>query len=500
MKNELRCIFCILIIFLLCSIASSYSQEVNQSIKLSLEDCVSLALKSNLDISIQRINPQIQDAILATAKSRFDPSITFGPSISRTEEPPSAPGLTKEDARTSDTESISLGISDPIITGGHYGISFNSNRSGSNLSSQTFNPAYRSGLGLTFTQPLLEGFGLELNRSAIVIARNNQDISLLSLKARLIRTLSDVQRAYWDLVFAIENLKVQEFAIEQANNLLKLNLKLMELGKASKSDILQAQVAVASREADVIAAKDAIQDAEERLKLITNIIQDESQWNISITPTDQPVIENIDIDLGEGIAAALEKRTEYVQSLLDIKNSDIKIKQSKNKTLPILDLEGTFDLNGLGGDFGEPLSQVGKFDYKRWYLGLALRIPLGEKSSKAELKINQLEKEQKLLALKNLEQQIIGEVRGAIRQTETDAKRIEATDAAQKLAKEALLTEEEKYKVGLSSSYQLLQFQAGLAAATVNYLRTVIDYRKSVISLDQALGVTLEKLNIEIGE
>jgi len=468
--------------------------------RLSLQECVSLALESNLDVRIQRINPQIQGTLLTKAKGSFDPSASFGPTMNRSKEPSSTPFLTGADVRTSESRGVNLGIDDPIITGGSYGLSFNSNRSESNSELQTLNPAYRSGLAFNVTQPLLDGFGIGVNRSSITIARNNQDISILRLKAQLIGTLSEVQDAYWGLVFELENLKVQELALKQAEDLLAINQQFKEVGKATLSDIFQAQAAVASREADVIAARDSVKDAEDDLKRITNMIQDEALWDAAIMPVDAPTTEEVEADLEESIAAALKNRPEYAQAELDLQNSDIYIKVAKNRRLPTLDLEGSYTLNGLGSDLDEPLSQVGGADYRSWFVGLALRMPLGERGARAELRKSQFEKEQKLLALKDLEQQIVTDVRGAVRQLETDRKRIEATKMAENLAKQVLKTEEEKYNLGLSTSYELLQFQASLATATKNRLRAVIDYRKSMVYLNQALGITLENLDIEMEE
>jgi outer membrane protein TolC len=204
--------------------------------------------------------------------------------------------------------------------------------------------------------------------------------------------------------------------------------------------------------------------------------------------------------LQESIATALADRPEYTQAKLDLQNSDISIKVAKNQRLPILDLQGSYSLNGLGDGLDEPLSQVGSADYGSWFVGLALRMPLGERGARAELQKSQYEKEQKLLTLKALEQKIIAEVRGAVRQLETDRKRITATKVAEDLARQVLLAEEKKYRLGLSTSYEVLQFQASLATATKNRLSAVVDYRKSIVNLYKALGVTLEKLGIELEE
>ena len=353
-------------------------------------------------------------------------------------------------------------------------------------------------MSFTVTQPLLEGFGIGVNKAYIKIAGNNRDISILRLRTQLIETLSEVQYAYWELVFALANVGVQQLALEQAQDLLTINRRFKESGKASRSDVLQAQAAVASREADVIAIKDAVKDAEDRLRRVTNLTQDLARWNAVIVPADEPPLEYVKVDLQESITAVLKNHPEYAQAGLDLQNSDISVKVAKNQRLPALDLEGNLDLDGLGAELDEPFSQVGKADYKSWYVGLALRMPLCGRTTKAALKKSQLEKEQKLLTLKDLEQQIITEVRGAVRQLETDRKRIEATKAAEEFAGQVLSTEERKHQLGLSTSYELLQFQADLATVTRNHLRAVIDYRRSIVALYKALGVTLEKLNVEL--
>ncbi len=472
--------------------------ETEDQISFSLQECISITLKSNINIQLQSISPKIQDASIMMAKGGLDPSLTLSPGYTKSDEPSLA--ISGVETRSGNSQSFSVGITDPIFTGTRYSISLSSNRSESNSNPQTLNPAYRSGLAFTVTQPLLEGFGTTINRASIMIAENNKVSSVLRFKLQLIKSLSDAQSAYWELVYAIANLNAQQLALKQAQELLNINQKRRELGKASLSDVLQAQAAVASREADVIAAEDYVRSSEDSLKRITNIVQDELKWNKRIIPVDLPSYEEINVALDESIKSALSKRAEYLQAKLEIQNSDINIKVASNQKLPVLDLEGSLKLNGLGKNSGDPFSQVSKAEYPSWSTSLALRMPIGGKTGKGSLIKSKLEKEQKLLALKDLEQQIVTEVRGTVRKLDTDKKRIEATIKAEEFAKQVLETETKKYELGLSTSYDLLQFQANLATATKNRLRAVIDYRKSVISYYQSIGTTLENLGIEINE
>ena len=399
--------------------------------------------------------------------------------------------------RSNAVTGLELGLFDSIQTGGRYGIFWNTSRSRSNSTQQTLNPAYRSNVTLNMTQPLLEGRGATVNRAPIMIARNNQSISVLQLRSQLIDTLSRVQNTYWELVFALESLKVQQLALEQAGDLLRVNQQLKEAGKASLSDILQAKAAVAARQASVIAARDEVEDAEDNLKRITNLIADESVWEKPLIPSDVPSLEAVEADLQESLITAIQNRPEYSQAKLDLQNSEIALKVVNNGRLPTLDLEASLGLNGLGGDLDDPFSQVGTADYRSWSIALAFQTPLGRRTKQAELKKQHLENQQKLLTLKDLEQQIITEVRGAVRQLGTDSERIRATQAAEELAKQVLSTEERKHQLDLVTSYDLLQFQASLATATKNRLSAVIDYRKSIVALNQVLGITLDTLGIQ---
>jgi len=173
MDRKFRYAYGFLILLMLWIAVSSHAEQSVDQIELSLQQCISLALESNLNIRIQRISPNIKGALVTMAKGVFDPSVTLGPTVSRAEEP-SSTSLSGADVRITNSSGFTLGINDPIITGGRYGLSFDSNRTESNSSFQTLNPAYRSSLSLTISQPLLEGFGLAVNKASITIARNNQ--------------------------------------------------------------------------------------------------------------------------------------------------------------------------------------------------------------------------------------------------------------------------------------------------------------------------------------
>ncbi|MDQ1318681.1 MAG: outer membrane protein, partial [Candidatus Poribacteria bacterium] len=229
MYSKHRYIFCLLLLFIFFVCKSSYAEESDNQIKLSLQDCITFALKSNLSIQVQRINPKIQDTLLTMAKGDFDPSISFGPTISKSKDLSFSTSSTGTDVRTGNTSGLTLGITDPIITGGSYGLFFNSNRSDSNSKQQTLNPAYRSGLTFSIIQPLLKDGGVFVNKSSITIAENNKDISVSRLKSQLINILSDVQNNYWELVFSIENQKVQQLALKQAQDLLNINQRFKDI-------------------------------------------------------------------------------------------------------------------------------------------------------------------------------------------------------------------------------------------------------------------------------
>ncbi len=466
--------------------------------RLSLKQAVELALRNNLDISSEKIIPQIWDANVASERAEFDPSFTLGGARTRSETPS---GSELEGVSTSISKSLSgnTGISGRLMTGGSYYIGFSNIRSESNATYVTINPSYRSGLDFRFTHSLLNGFGWGTNRAGIRMAENTRRSYSIGFKGEVMDVVYDVESAYWDLVYSIENLKAMKVSLEQAKELLELTKALVKAGKLVSTEILQAEAGVASREEDVIIAEGAVKDAEDRLKMVTNMVADPDAWDSEIIPSDEPSFEPFERpDIGESIELALENRSDYKQTDIAIENSDISVKSLRNSLLPSLDLTAEYSLDGLGPSYDDGMDQLRSRDFNSWSVGLSVGIPIGNRPARSLYEKAKLEKKRSLLNLEKLKQSIVMEVRRSIRSIDTNSKRVQATEIALRLEEQRLKAEEERFRLGVSTSNDVLQAQRDLAAAKTSYLKAIVDYRKSLTNFKRVKGTLLESLGIRI--
>jgi outer membrane protein TolC len=493
-----------------------FSQE--KKIELSLQDCIVRALKSNLDVSVQLYTPKIAETSVLQAQSAYSPVFSINSNWNEN----NRKSYTILDGATileSDFTSLNLSLQKKFELGTTVTFTLGTNRSYSNSSFYTYNPSYNSQYRLDIRQPLLKNFGSKINNYQIKVASNNHQISLNQLKLNLINLVYNVEQAYWNLIFAIEDLKVKQQSLKLAKDLLEKNRLQVKVGTLPPMDVLASEAEVASREGDVIVAESAVKNAEDNLKRLLNFEQ--MEWDKEIFPVSKPEFETREFKIDELIKIALSNRAELKQAELELANKELQISYTKNQLLPSIDLVGTFYSTGVSGDIpiydsADPFNRriIGKIKgstvdsldeafknrYKNYAVGLTISYPLFNSAEKANYARAQLEAEQTSLQLKSLQQQIIVEVRTAVREVETAAKRVEAAKVARELAEKKLQAEEKKLAVGLSTNYQVLQFQRDLVTAQTSELRALIDYKLALSKLEKALGRTLESNGINFEE
>jgi outer membrane protein TolC len=185
---------------------------------------------------------------------------------------------------------------------------------------------------------------------------------------------------------------------------------------------------------------------------------------------------------------------------LEVDRQGILVQYNRNQLWPQIDLQGSYGYNGIGRSFGDFTDSVGTGDAPQWNVGVVVTIPIGNRQARANYQSARLGKEQALLTLKRLEQDIIVAVDNAVGRVETNVKRLEATAAARRLAEESLRAEEEKLRAGTSTSFLVLQAQSQLAAARSTEIRAKADYNESLVELARSEGTTLLKHNIHVDE
>jgi len=467
-------------------------------LNLSIQEGILMVLKKNLDISIQQIEPQVKTEKIVREKGIFDPLISSSFQMGDSTTPLSTRPSVAAGGRTiveSETYAVNAGISGKIPLGTEYSIEFEDILTKNSFNE--FQSEYETFAGIRITQPLLKDFGYDTNRLSIHIAQKDRNISISELKQQIIDIVSEFKKAYWNMVLAIDELRVREESLKLAESLLDLTRKRLKAEVVSPLELTQAEAGMASRKEDVLIARQIVKERENTLKrLISNDIYE--MKNVEIVPIDIPTVVPVTFDFEKCFREGIENRPDYRMIKTEIEKNNIIIRYNKNQKFPNVDLEASYGFNGLSDKFGDSLTDMS--DNPQWTLGIVLKFPIGNRTAEGDLRIAQLEAEQKLLSLKRLEQEILVEIDNAIKELETNKQRIEATKVSKRLAEESLRAEELKLREGLSTSHNVLEFQEELVKAKSREIIAIVDYNKSLVELSRLKGTILEEENITFSE
>jgi HAE1 family hydrophobic/amphiphilic exporter-1 len=406
-------------------------------------------------------------------------------------------------------------------TGGDWLMIFNNNRRVTNNQFSTLNPSFSTLLSITYTQPLLRDLSLDANRRTIQLNKRNLDISDSAFRQRVIEIISQVQRAYWDLVFSIRNEGIAREAVQLAKTQLENNRKMVEAGTLAPIELRSNEAALESRKEGVILALQGITTAENALKGLLINDPNDKLWSAAIEPTDEPQFGQSTHDLDEATRLALSNRPELEQTKLQIEQNDIDIKFFKNRLKPQLDLFATYSNSGLAGTarvpdrppvpgedpttpprllggFGQALSNLFSQDFRTYEVGVRISLPWRNRDAKGNLGRSLAESRQLDARQRQLVQNIQIEVRNALQSVEAARQRFEA-QRANRIASDAQFKGElERFRAGLSTNFLVLTRQNELSVAKGNELRALTDYNKALADLRRVTGLTLVSNNIEI--
>jgi outer membrane protein TolC len=464
---------------------------------LRLDECVRLALAQNLEIAIQRLEPQISATDETVASGVFDPRLRLSGDYSENSTPRlaeqiAADGRASVNSRSQNGQASLLQTLSPGTE-----LSFNVSTRNSQSTFNQFSDEFGSNTGVSLRQPLLRNFGSDVNLSPLRIARRGIAAADAAFQFRVELVVSDVASAYYELVYARRDLESRRQSLALAQQLLDDNRTRAELGAMSRLDVSQANGEVASRQETVLLAEAALRERENALKrLITTDLS--SLLSESIEPADPPFSVTPALAPGEAIRTGLLSRPDLKEARERAEAQRLRVSYQKNQFLPLLDLRASAGLSGLSGDFGTSYDNIRKANDPQWLVGLTMEIPLGNDDAMGRLKSAELRQEQTLLQLKSLEQDIVQQIDNAAMQARINQQRIETTRTARTLSEETLAAEQDKLKAGSSTSFVVLRLQRDLDDARTRELRAQADAQKSLIELQRVQGKLLEAYRIEL--
>lgn len=360
-------------------------------------------------------------------------------------------------------------------------------------------PEYETVAQLTIVQPLLRNFGPGANLAELRIARLNQRIQVLEWKQRINATVQAVMAAYYDMAFALQDMRVREEAVAAGQKLVDLYRRRVELGFNSPIDIQQAEVQVSIEREALIVAKNVFlerQFAFKRLVLNQYKIDDPRIF----IPENAPRLDMPRVDRTNLLRTAFEKRFDYQQALLTAETQNVRVRFARNQLLPQLDLVASYGLNGLGTSFGDSFSHGLEGRTPSWSVGLNFSIPLGNVQPRANYNVALGLKEQALLRIKQAEVTVGSDVDQVLARIETSRQRLATAVQTRQLAEETVQVAFRRLEEGLISSFDLIEFQRRLYDARSRELGAQADLNRSITQLWLVTATAVEKAGVGFKE
>jgi HAE1 family hydrophobic/amphiphilic exporter-1 len=521
--------------------------DMNQQRPLSLRDALSMALQNNKDIEVARENVRIAEFDLLGAKGAYDPHFSTSAFYERVESPVSSflsGGQNGSTIDTGYTGTARLEGESPFL-GGNYRFNFSSIRRVTNNQFTALSPQYPTEATFTYTQPLWRGLKIDNSRRQIEIAKKNLSLSDAQFRQRAIDTITNVQRAYWDLVFALRSLQVQRDAVTVARTQLEHNKRLVNEGQLAPIDVVAAEAQISTYEQNVFSAIEEVSRTENNLKNLIAENQKAAIWTESLVPTDPVDLTAPVVSLPDALKTAMENRPELQQSHLAGEINAINQRFFKAQTKPDVDLVGTYGITGLAGTISsnvvnpftasnllvrqrvDQLSMLAGLDplpvippqtfspdllgglgqsfqnllanrYGTFRIGVQVNLPLRNRTAEAELGKSLVEGERIVTQREQLEQTIQVDVRNALQSLRSAESRLRAAIATRQANEQQFASEQRKLDAGQSTTFLVLERQTALTEARAMELKAQTDLNKAIADLQRATGNSLQVNSIVV--
>jgi outer membrane protein TolC len=550
-------------------------------LQLSLKDAVELALENSLDIAVQRYYPWTADTdILKTASGGFGrgtpgaafssstanlPALFYDPTVTSTvlvddrTIPINNPfiagtGTASFTRLATHSTQFNTQVSRGFDTGTDFTVSWNNTRSSSTSLANFFNPVVQSSLTVSFSQQLLNGFGRFVNQRNILIAKNNRKIADWAFAQLAITTITNTITAYWELVYARENVNVDEQAVTVSEKLYNDNKKQLGAGTMAPLDVTRAESELATDRQNLIVARTVqLQDEQILKNAISKDPLAPSLINVEIITTDQPTppetVENPSFE--ESVKEAFAKRPELQEQLYNLKNADIDVRATRNALLPSLTLSGqyssaglagnslikgtpaiissgvpivdtkgnpiTVDINGVPTPIFEPAtstpvvgasqqgfttaqSDIFHNRFPDYSAQLTLTLPLRNRSAQADNARALLNQRQLDTQMQQLRNAALLDVRNSYIALTQDRAQVDAASKARELQQQTFDAEQKKYRLGASTVYNVILTQRDLIAAQGTELRALANLQEAKANYERALGRTLDANHVTVAD
>jgi outer membrane protein len=489
--------FSIITVFILTALTSFAQTNATSAVReMSLADCIQEAMQHNLDMQVQRYNPQISLYNLNANYGGYDPTFSLSGTHNYNDSGGSFQDGQHIAGSTYNADNFSSSFNGTLPWGTIYNLGGNvSSTKGENgVSNFTLPFQQSSGQvgGLTLTQPLLRDFWIDQTRLNIRLGKNALQNSEQGVRQQIITSVTAVENAYYELIYAQENIKVQQDALTLAQTQLDQDKQRVQIGTMTPLDEQQDEAQVASSKANLIAAQSTLNTDENTLK---NLLTDNYiLWHETLIQPTATLNATMQLfDLQDSWNKGMTERPDLLQARLNVEKQGIQLKFDYNQLYPSLDLVGSYGYNGSGDDFGGTFNGFDQANQPFWSYGAQFSMPLSNVGARNTYKAGKVTLKQLLLQLKQLEQTVMVQIDNAVKQAESDFQAVEAQREARIHAEAALDAEQKKYAVGKSTTFVVLQLQNTLTSDRAAEIRALANYNEDLANLAAEEGSTLER-------
>ncbi len=484
---------------------------------IPLRDALARGLEMNLEVQIEELNIPINREGVEIERADFDPAVE-ATLFSNERKTPSSSSLTSGGFNINRQTGGSAALRKKYVFGLDSSLAFSASQRADNSRVDGLRPQYPSQLLLNLTQPLLRDFG-KANTTALRLSENAVEQSLQTYVDQAQRTAEEIEVSYYNLAEAVS---AYQNRIESKNLGLKLlegNRAKFEAGLAPISEVQETQTALAERDLSLIAARQVVELAENRLKDLLEIREGDPLHAEMLVTEGVPEQEMKIPELEDALAQAFANRPDLKTQRLEIERWALQLEYYKNQKLPRLDLLATLGLNGLSGksrtsvnvggtttppnphtgDFPESLGHLVEGDGLEWYVGVQVTYPLGNRAAEARYRQSDTQKLRAVYALKALEGKIETEVKNALINAGRSRERLRVAQEYERLAEISLAQEMQRFNEGTSDTFRILDFQDNVIEARIRKVNALVDFHRGLANLYRASGLNLARHGIEVG-
>lgn len=465
---------------------------------MSLQDCIQEALAHNLDVQIYRYAPQVDLYNLRGVYGGYDLTWNISGEHSYNSAASTFVGTNLEPGYVEKSGSFNSSLGGTLPWGLQYDFSGNIAQQKQGEPGLPLGEVSPGSIQVSLTQPLLKNFWIDSTRLAIHLAKDTLQSDEQNVRLHVINDVTSVANGYYELIYAFENVQVQQEALELSQTQLDQDQQRVEIGSLAPLSVQQDQSQVAQNQANLIQAQETLSVDQNTLKSLiadTNYIQ----WhNVDIHPTETLVAKMQEFDLQDSWNKGMTERPDLLIARLAAASQGVQLKYDRNQLFPSLDLTGSYGFNGSGPQYSDSFGGIQQGNAPFYTYGASLSMPLGNISARNAYKSAKVTLQQYLLQLKQDELTAMVSIDNAVKMAESDYESVNATKEARIYAEAALDAEQKTYAVGKATTFEVLTYQNNLTLARSEEIRSLANYEEALATLAQQEGGTMEKYGIDI--